>query len=731
MRVLLPTLMLGLALLYASAAWSAEDGRVTGWGSCPADPPPPLPAGDTLISADELEIVSGRVEFQIDGDAQFSDDIILRSGNRSLSAAGATFDPESGLFSIKGNVEFRDVGSRVTASSASFNQRKEEVRFTDADFEIWSVPARGAADEIELSGSGRAYLNDVTYTACPVDNDDWLVEAGEIELDQEAGIGVARDAKFRIRGVPVLYLPYVSYPISNERKSGWLIPNVGSSDQRGLDIAAPWYWNISPGMDATLTPRYMSERGLQMGGEYRYLSEDHSGTLTGEYLYDDGETGEQRWLASAFHQSDLPFSLRGTVNVIAVSDSGYFEDFSSSLANTSQTHLPRRAILEYFSGAWSASLRIEDYQTIDEFLLPEELPYARLPELSVSGFEPNGLFGMTYGVRADLTYFDRDVGVSGFRGHVQPEFTRPFSWGIVNFEPAVAVEHTSYRLQDTELGQDDSPSRTTPIASLDMSSTFERVTKDSKWLQTLEPRALYTYIPFRDQADLPVFDTIEPDLNVVQLFRSNRFIGYDRLADANQLALGISTRLIAADSGEELLRATLGQVRYLSSQRVALPDGLPNDSSSSDYLAELGVNFAKYWRTDLNYQFDSDQSETRRAEARLRYIRDERRIVNLSYRFQRDALENIDFAVAWPIAEHWNFVGRYNVSLETKEPLERFAGLEYETCCWAVRGVWRSYLATRIGESDTSISVQFVLKGFSDPGTAAEDLLGRDILGYR
>lgn len=730
MRLTLLTISLVAAVCCSPAARSQEAGRVSGWGSCPVERPP-LPPAPTDLADDELEIRSGRVEFQIDGDARFTDDIILRSGNRSLRASDAQFDQANGLFSVTGDVEFRDLNGRVGAREARFDQLREEVRFADAEFEIWSVPARGRADEIELSGEGRARLDDVSYTACPVGNNDWLVEAGEIKLDQEAGIASAKDAKFRIRGVPVFYVPYISYPISNERKSGWLIPSFGTSRQRGLDISAPWYWNIAPNMDATVTPRFMSERGLQVGGEYRYLSKEHVGSLTGEYLREDDETGTERWLAAINHGSNLPLGLRGTVEMFAVSDSGYFEDLSSSLASTSQTHLPRLADLQYFDGPWTARLRIEDYQTIDETLLPEEFPYARLPELDVYGYDPNGVLGLSYSLRANVAWFERDVGVTGLRAHVLPEISRAFRVGIVDIEPTVALDHTRYRLRDLDPGENSSPSRTVPIGSLDIRSTFERITSDSRWLQTLEPRVLYTYIPFRDQDELPVFDTIEPNLNIVQLFRRNRFIGLDRLADTNQLALGVSTRLISADTGEEFLRATLGQVRYLSTQRVALPDGLPNDSSSSDYLVELGVRFAKYWRTDLNFQYDSDLSETVRTEARVRYIRDNKRIFNVSYRFQRDALENLDLALAWPIVDKWNFVGRYNFSLETRDPLEEFVGLEYETCCWAVRGVWRRYLARRTGESDTAFSFQFVLKGFSDPGTAAEALLGRDTLGFQ
>ncbi len=730
-RSFLLTLTLGFGCAFVPVIWAADDGRVAGWGSCGVQGPisaTRLPD----FGSEELDILSGRVEFEVEGDAEFSQDIVLRSGERSLRARGASYDQSKDVFTVNGEVEFSDPLTTVKAQSARFDRKNSQVDFSNAEFSVATVPARGWADEIQVTGlgAGKVYLNDVSYTACPEGNEDWVLEAGEIFINQDTGIGTAKDAKFRISGIPVLYVPYISYPVTNERKTGWLIPDLGNSQQRGADIGLPWYWNISPNLDATITPRLMTKRGLQMGGEFRYLTERHDGALTGEYLYDDDATNKNRALLAVYHRSKLLRNLRGTIDAISVSDAQYFEDFSSNLATTSQTHLPQGLDLEFFNGPWTAQLSIEDYQTIDDTLLPEQRPYTRLPELTIQGFQPQGLFGLTYGLNSALSYFDRDVGVQGLRAHIMPELTRPFRWGIVDIEPGLAYDYLRYKLRDTAANQDKSPTRNAPLASLDIRSTFERISKNSQWLQTIEPRVLYNYVPFRDQSALPIFDTIEPDLNIVQLFRRNRFIGLDRLGDTNQIALGVTTRFIRADSGQERARATLGQVRYFRSQRVTLPGVLPNESSSSDYLAEIGGRIGEHWRTDMGYQWNSEQSETRQAEIRVQYRNDER-IANLSYRFQRDTLETIDLAVAWPLAKRWNFVGRYNFSLERNDPLERFAGIEYETCCWAARGVWRRYLTRRTGESDTSFLIQFVLKGFSDPGSAAEDLLGRGILEYR
>jgi len=712
-------------------AWAtAADSGVTDWGACEASPLPPLdyPARQP-DTGDELEIFSGKAEFRLDGDAKFTDRIILRYGEQTLSADDAEYDAENGTFVVNGAVEYRDPQARVLATNAQFDRMAERVAFESAEFRLKSVPARGSADSIRVSGTGTLSLRRVSYTSCPAGNDDWMLRASKIRVDQKTGIGTANNARLNFKGVPILYLPYISYPVTSERKTGWLIPNLGSSEQRGLDLVFPFYWNIAPARDATFTPRFMSQRGLQLQTEFRYLESAYSGTLTGEYLNDDS-AGTDRSLVSWFHQNDLWGGWRATVDAINVSDSAYFEDLSGSLAETSQTHLERSLAFEFFNGPWAALFRVQDFQTIDDAIVAADKPYKRLPQLAVYGYQPRGLFGLKYRLTADANYFDRNEAVTGLRMRLMPEVGLPLNFRFFDLEPSVAVDHTRYNLNDIQPGQDDSPERTAPIYSIDLDTTFERLARNGRWLQTLEPRALYTYIPFRDQTMLPVFDTIEPDLNIVQLFRKNRFMGYDRLANANQLSLGVTTRLLNADDGRELMRATIGQVRYFDNLEVTLPGGQPSDDNSSDYLAEVGARLYEHWYTKLGYQWNSDRSETVKAEARLQYRPDEQRLASIAYRFRRDTLEEIDIAASWPFADHWNAIGRFEYSIEDNEPLERFVGLEYETCCWGLRAIWRRHLARRTGESDTSFSIQLVLKGFSSVGKSPAKLLDRGILGY-
>ncbi|MDH3509232.1 MAG: LPS assembly protein LptD [Gammaproteobacteria bacterium] len=705
-------------------------GQIANWGSCKVTPPPPMPLPPSTIGVGELEIFSGKAEIKLEGDARFTDQIALRSGDRILRADGAQFDSETRIFSVEGAVEFRDPESRVQASRAEFNQNTEELTFDAAEFQLWSVPARGAAEFIKVEGGGKLRLNEVSYTSCPEGKDDWMLRASKIRIDRNTGIGSARNARLDFKGVPILYFPYLSYPVTNERKSGWLLPNLGTSNQRGVDIAIPYYWNIAPQYDATITPRYMSRRGLQLQSEFRYLARKHDGVLIGEYLNDDDVTNKNRALLAWFHRTNFSSNWRGTIDATNVSDSAYFEDLSSGLASTSQTHLQRRMDVEWFNNIWSALLRFEDYQTIDDTIANEDEPYQSLPQLAIRGFSPRGLFGLQYTLEGEAAYFNREIGVTGVRARIRPEIARAFRYRFLDIEPMVALDYTTYSLADTLPGEPESPERTVPIFSVDLSTAFERMTKKRKWLQTVEPRAMYTYIPFRAQDDLPIFDTIEPDLNIVQLFRRNRFVGADRIGDTNQFSLGITTRLIEAANGKEFLRATIGQIRYLSSLDVTLPGGEPSDSNSSDYLAELGMKLFSNWKMRLGYQWNSDRRETQKAEARVEYRSGNSKIANVSYRFREDTLEELDVSAAWPIGSRWNLVGRYDYSIKDSKPLERFLGAEYETCCWAIRAVWRRNLTRRTGESDTSISLQLILKGFGNPASAAERLLDRGILGY-
>lgn len=724
-----------ITLLAVGCAWlapaRAQEPTPPPVGGCAIPPLPELEPLAPDADQDTIDVQTGQAGFQIGGLANFADRVRLRRGDVSVSADGAVYDQASGTFAISGDVEFRDPTTLIRGRSAEYDAAAGTLAIEGTEFDLLELPARGAAGELRVEGASQVKLRRVSYTSCARGKDDWLLTAREIRVNRESGMATARNARLDFMGVPILYAPYLTYPVTGQRKSGLLLPEIGNSSQRGVDVLVPYYLNLAPNYDATLTPRFMSRRGLQAAGEFRYLTARHDGKLYGEFLPNDDVTGENRELVSFYNRSALPRGWRATLEGTDVSDTTYFEDLSGSLAAASQTHLWRHADLELYNQVWSVLLRFEDYQTLDEAIVPEDEPYRRVPRLAATAIWPRGPLGLEYGLLSDISYFDRDVGVTGLRATFRPEVTLPLEYRGIYLRPNVALDYTRYSLSDTEPGADDSPDRTVPIYSVDLGAVFERSAgAGGRWLQTLEPRTQFVYIPFEDQSALPVFDTIVPDFNLVQLFRTNRYVGYDRLSDTEQLSIGITSRLIRASDGAQLLTATLGQALYFSDQEVVLPGNDPSQDDSSDYIAELGMNLYDRWKLDLGYQWDADESESTLAEARVAYNPDQLRVVNIAYRYRRDVLEEIDIAAAWPLGNRWSAVGRYDYSIQDSEPLERFLGLEYATCCWAIRTVLRRYVASRTGESETAFTVQLQLKGFSSTSSPAERLLDRGILGY-
>jgi len=683
--------------------------------------------------SETFEFEVGRVEAGVGDDPamRMTGGVLVRRGNRVAGAESAVYNPDARSLLLDGGVRYEDPESEITSKSAEFAYDSGRIRFDGAEFRLGQTGSRGAADFLQVSGDGTVDLGEVRYTTCPPGSEDWMLEADDIELDAGDGTGTARRVKLRFKGVPILYSPYLSFPITDARKSGMLTPELGSAGRSGNELRVPWYWNIADNYDATFTPRLLSDRGLQLGSEFRYLTARNDGIAQFEYLDDDNLVNRNRHLINFDHRTLFDNDWRNRVEFREASDSGYFEDLGGSLSTSSITHLDRNMVFDYYGERWSLLGRIQDYQTIDDAIAPSEEPYRRLPQIVASAAWPEQALGMHYRFDGELVYFDRDVGVTGLRLDLAPQIEWPLERAGWFVTPGAVLEHTRYVLGDTEPGQRNEPSRTLPVGSLDAGMVLERSMNSSRgWIQTLEPRVLYVHVPHREQTGLPVFDTIVPDLNLVQLYRKNRFLGVDRLGDTDQLSLGITSRILEADSGEEVVTATIGQALYLSDQDVTLPGQPTLSTESSDYIAEVRFLLYEHLNFDVGHQWGTGDNGTTQSEARLQYRPRSDKILNLAYRFRRDSLEQGDVSWSWPLSQRWNFVGRYNFSFRDEEVLEQFFGLEYESCCWGLRLVSRRHISTRDGTRDSSLGLQLVLKGMTSVGTAADRLLERGILGY-
>jgi len=677
---------------------------------------------------------AGRVEAQVGPtpSASLSGGVLIRRGERLAGADSAEYEPVTQALKLDGNVRYEDPQTQIRGDSAEFSYSSGHIEFNNADFLVGMGNARGSAGLLAINQDGTLNLDSVTYTTCPPGSNDWQIEAGNIELDTAESIGTARGVKLRFKGVPILWAPFLSFPLTDARKTGILTPTVGSSSQRGNELAVPWYWNIAENYDATITPRWLSDRGIEVGSQFRYLTDIHRGSVEFDYLADDNMFDASRYLATIDHRTIFGNGVRSLVDIRDASDNQYFEDLGGSLSISSTTHLNRSVIFDHFGDTWALFGRVQDYQTLDESLGPQDEPYQRLPQFLASATWTDQPFGLQYSFDGELVNFDRDTGVTGWRMDLEPGMEMAIQQPGWFVTPGVSLKYTRYELDNTEMGQSSNPDRFLPIASIDTGFVLERAMRDadSNRIQTLEPRLLYVHVPFRNQDDLPVFDTIVPDLNLVQLYRKNRYLGVDRLADTDQLSIGITSRILDVDSGREVMTATIGQALYLSPQGVSLPGQSVVTGESSDYIAEVRFLLYDNLNFDVGHQWGTGNSGTSQSEARLQYRPQANKIVNLSYRFRRESLEQGDVSWSWPITQRWNFVGRYNYSFRDDELLERFFGLEYESCCWGLRVVSRRHLSTRDGTQDSSFGLQLVLKGMTSLGTAADRMLERGILGY-
>jgi LPS-assembly protein len=569
-------------------------------------------------------------------------------------------------------------------------------------------------------------------------------------------MGVARNATVRIGKVPVLYVPWLTFPIDDRRRTGMLYPSVALSGRNGFDWKQPIYLNLAPNYDATLIPRVMSDRGVVLGGQFRWLYEQGRGEVSGNWMPSDKlpEDESDRYLldlnGNPIAGATLPDSNRGqftlgaahnfspswyaSTNLGWVSDTHYLEDFSNSLYGASSYSIRSEAGLFGSGRNWSASLMADHYQLSDYTLTEANLPFDRLPRALVHWAMPFGRVFET-GIDAEAVRFDHEVFDAGSRLDVRPYVTMDLQGASWFVRPTLAWRYTGYQLDDplaARLGGDATPSRSLPITSVDAGVYFDRETDlfGTRYLNTLEPRLYYLNAPYRDQSGLPLFDTGPMTFSWGQLFRDNRYTGPDRQTDANQLTTAVTTRLISQDDGRERLAASIGQIRYFADSRVTVPGEIPLDQGKSAWIADVGISPSDRWQINGTYQWDPKFRRQDLASLRARYLVGDTGIVNVGYRYRRDLVEQVDLSFLYPITEAWSLVGRYYYSILDRQDLETIAGVQWESCCLAVRVVGRRYLRNRTGELHNSIQVEFELKGLGSAGQNSARVLRRGILGY-
>lgn len=733
----------GVSAALAACGASADDF----WGepSCPAPATGEARLYDTRLAPgpdEPIVLESNAAEGTLAGAVTLDGDVTVQHGDRRLTTERAAYDPSTERVTVPGEVEYVDSQLRIRGRDARYDA-DGAAEFSDAEMLLTARHVRGAAEQIAVHPAGDIDLRGVSLTTCPHGNDDWLLRAARLHIDQEARAAIGRNVRLDFFGVPLLYAPILSFPIGNERKSGFLVPDVGTSTRNGVEIAAPWYWNIAPNYDATLVPTYYSERGAKLDTELRYLTTRGEGVFFSEYLPSDRQYGDARSFVRLTSRLDLAPRLRLSFAGAHVSDDRWFEDFGRGTEATSTLHLARFASLSYSADLWQLSALVENFQTIDPDSLivsPESRPYTRLPQIWMRGAWPDRARGLNYALEGEVTYFDRNVGITGLRVDASPEVRLPLRRPGAFLEPAVGWRYTAYDLNGVAADADaeDSPYRSVPVVSVDTGVMLERDTGPSgRWLQTLEPRLLYVYVPYRDQSALPVFGTTIADLSLVQLYRTNRYVGADRVSDANQVSVGVTTRLIDSPRGAQLFSATFGEIFYFQQPRVTLPGETPLTSGTGGPIAEVSLTPHRRWSVDFGMQWNSMLEQADRSDLTVRYVRSPQHVVNLGYRqlaayrvATGEELRQVDVSAAWPIAGSVSAFGRIVYSVDDEQAIDQFVGLEYRSCCWRLRLVGRQYLRNRLGDTDTSVLLQLELNGLSNLGFPAAQFLEQSIRGY-
>ena len=699
----------------------------------------------------EADRIQGRQDREVEafGNAQ------LRKEDQLFQADWMRHDTATDLLTATGNVRIEQDREIIEGHTLSYELATDRGYITQPQYMLMSMPhgtqagmantrfsqaeGRGTAERLLFEGPLKYRIERASYTTCEPGNDAWFLRAKQLDIDRNRDVGVAHDATIVFFDQTIFYSPYLSFSLNQQRKSGLLTPSYRTSNTTGFEFTTPYYWNIAPEMDATLYPRYMTKRGLQLSGDFRYLNPNWRGEARAEILPSDQQISRDRWGLFTKHQQKLGNAWNGAFNINRVSDGNYFTDLSTLVALTSQVHLPNDATLSR-SGSWgdigtyNFSAYAQRWQTLQsDPQVPLVSPYNRQPQLTLSAQRVGARWG-DFDLLGSFVAFDHSSLVNGRRMVAYPSFSMPMQNAYAFVTPKIGLHTTHYAIGSNNTAGLQDTTRALPIFSAESGVVFERETRAGglPFIQTLEPKAYYVYIPYKDQSGMPNFESGLQDINFATIFTENQFSGQDRINDANQLTFGASSRFIDAGSGIERLRFALAQRYYFQPQRVTVP-GVPpraSDRNSSDLLATFGGNIAKNWSADVGWQYNTDLKQTQKFNVSTRYQPQQGKVVNLAYRETISALRQVDFSSQWLIDGRWTAVGRWNFSLRDNRTLEALAGVEYNDNCWALRIVAHRF-ATTTDAANTSIFVQLELNGVSRIGTSPFEVLRRSISGYK
>ncbi|WP_156896410.1 LPS-assembly protein LptD [Aestuariibacter salexigens] len=726
-------LLIALASLHASAQQADDQPE-----QCLAPPSRFDPA--LLMAKGEIKVNARRATIIQDESADFSGDVSIVSDSAQISAQRAQVAQAGKQLVAEGQVSYRDAQIQVSSESVRLDSEAQSLNMEQTEYRLTGFTGHGAAQRIVLSREQGLSLQDVSFTTCPINSTDWQIQASEISIEPGEIWGKARNTRFYIADVPVFYLPYFAFPVSPVRQTGFLFPQVSSSSATGIDYEQPFYWNIAPNYDATISPRVMTNRGIQLKTEFRYLTESHRGTINLEYLPDDRDSADRsnRYFYRFEHHGQLSDNWVLSADINGLSDDNYIVDLGSDFYNRADTHLYQTVAMSYYSNNLDVVMRVRDFEVIGE----HADTYRTLPELQLD-YVTSFANGLDFRVDSELAYFDNQIdgNPSALRIHFAPSLSLPYQrqWG--EFLAEASLLSTYYHQRDIEgTPLADEVARNLGRIKLYGGLNFER---EADWFgeastMTLEPKLQYLFTSYEDQTDIGLYDTTRLLNDYTGLFRGQEFTGLDRISDNNQVTLGVTSRILDAASREQFV-FSVGQIFYLSDNKVLAANKADDRSALA---AELDWRLHSKWFMHADIQVSTRTDKVERSSLSLEYRRDDKRLVQLNHRYVRDLsgeqIDQLGISASWPIAKNWQWVGRWYKDLSQQRTIESYTGIQYESCCWALRFVAQRHLSNRYDatglqrtdEFDSGIALQFIFKGMGS-SSSKRAMLEDGMFGYR
>jgi len=669
-------------------------------------PLPPAKDKYTHVSADEANLSKTSI-------SHFSGNVSIQHQQLQIEADTADYSYLTETLDAKGNVKFTTKGLYVMGDSIHAELKKEKAFINDAIF-FTDTNASGKAKMINQLDASQIDLHEASYTTCDPKDPDWNLKASKVHLDRTNETGYATHMVMEFNDIPFFYFPYARFPLTDKRLSGFLFPVIGNSNVHGFQFQIPYYWNIAPNYDATITPWYMNNRGTMLQTEFRYLHSINSGYLKADYLNDDKLFGDSRERLTWKHQGNPFNNWSSMVNYNHVSDNRYLTDFGNRLNTTSITHLDQQGSLSYRTSNWSANLLAQSFQTLS---ITSNNPYERLPQLRVATQLPKQDNTLSYDIQGEWIQFDNEDTnkVTGSRLDIIPSVSLPLRNQAAFLTSKLAWHFTQYDLEPNSSFTDTNPARNLPVVSLDSGLFFDRDTSfsDLAYVQTLEPRLYYVYAPYRDQDNLPIFDTQQSRFNVNEPIKDDFFDGADRVEDANRITAMLTTRFIEQTSGKESLMAGIGQIYYFADGRVTLPGAPIRTDRISNVLLQLAFKPNQSWNLLSDAQWDPDRQGWDLINAILNYRYTDSLDINLAYHTQHIVLTTTELGFRWQINPSWRVEGHEMYDIKNERNQETMLGIRYDSCCWAIslRGI-ETFIGA-LQEPDQNLFLQIEFKGLA------------------